>query len=94
MDFLVKLFWDTTKHEINEILEYERELEEMHHKLKLTIEKLMGYPLLLGTKCKILKNVNDKDDLHSPLTLVNFVGSMLPHPLNREDIRYVLRPAL
>jgi len=44
-------------HEINEIIEYERKLEEMYHSLKAMIEKLIGYPLLPGTKCEILKNL-------------------------------------
>jgi len=43
--------------EINEIIEYEKKLEDMSHKLKAVMEKLMGYPLLPGTKCEILKSL-------------------------------------
>ena len=43
--------------EINEIIEYERKLEEMYNKLKAMIEKLIGYPILPGTKCEILKSL-------------------------------------
>jgi len=43
--------------EINEIIKYERKLEQIYHELKAMIEKLMGYPLLPGTKCEILKSL-------------------------------------
>jgi len=50
-------YLDKYEGEINEIIECERKLEDMSHKLKAVIEKLMGYPLLPGTKCGILKNL-------------------------------------
>ena len=43
------------KQKINEIIEYERKLEEIYRKLEEMIEKLMKYSLLPGTKCEILR---------------------------------------
>jgi len=45
------------EHEAREIIEWERKLDEMYRNIKMMIEKLMGYPLLPGTKCEILKTI-------------------------------------
>ena len=50
--YLIKYETDVSK-----IIDMEKELENMCKEIKEMIEKLMGRPLLPGTKCEMLKNV-------------------------------------
>ena len=43
--------------EVLRIIEEERKLRKMYDEIKGMLEKLMGYPILPGTKCEILKNI-------------------------------------
>lgn len=52
-----KDYLEEYKIDIVRIIKEERKLEKMHNEIKGMIEKLIGFPILPGTKCEILKNI-------------------------------------
>jgi len=52
-----KDYLEKYKTDIARIIEEEEKLGKMYNEIKSMLEKLIGYPLLPGTKCEILKNI-------------------------------------
>jgi len=52
-----KNYLEKYRTDIHKIVEAERELECMREEIKNMLEKLIGYPLLPGTKCEVLRSI-------------------------------------